>query len=206
MKLLPFGDRAFLAELEDLPQTLAFYARLRKSRPDGVTDLVPAARTVLVRHDPAVLSQPAAREWALRCARTNDGAAAPTSAGRTVVIDVEYAGPDLAEVGKLLGLTPPQVVAFHTGTPWTAAFTGFAPGFAYLVPQGKELDVPRRTSPRTAVPAGSVGLAGGFSGVYPRSSPGGWQLIGTTRAQLWDESSDQPALITPGSTVRFRAV
>src|SRR5690606_38116373 len=99
-------------------------------------------------------------------------------------VDVElaviYDGPDLAEVAELTRLTPEQVVAAHTGTPWRVGFSGFAPGFAYLVGGDPRLQVPRRAEPRTQVPAGSVGLAGEFSGVYPRQSPGGWQLIGCT--------------------------
>ena len=102
-----------------------------------------------------------------------------------------------------------QVVAAHTGTPWRVGFGGFAPGFAYLVGGDSRLEVPRRAEPRTKVPAGSVGLAGEFSGVYPRESPGGWQLIGRTsqsQAALWDVDREQPALLTPGMWVQFRAV
>ena len=99
-----------------------------------------------------------------------------------------------------------QVVAAHTDTPWRVGFGGFAPGFAYLVGGDPRLNVPRRSEPRTKVPVGSVGLAGEFSGVYPRESPGGWQLIGHTDAVLWDVQRDNPALLTPGMWVQFRAV
>ena len=111
---------------------------------------------------------------------------------------VRYDGPDLDEVARLTGLTHAEVVAAHTGTPWRVAFGGFAPGFAYLVGGDPRLHVPRRDRPRPSVPAGSVGLAGEFSGVYPRSSPGGWQLLGTTDAVLWDADRDPPALLAPG--------
>ena len=129
--------------------------------------------------------------------------AAPTPA--PVTIRVRYDGPDLDEVAWLTGLTPDEVVEAHTGTAWRAAFGGFAPGFVYLTGGDPRLRVPRRASPRTAVPPGAVGLADEFSGVYPRESPGGWQLIGRTDARLWDAAADPPALIVPGALVRFEA-
>jgi KipI family sensor histidine kinase inhibitor len=122
------------------------------------------------------------------------------------VIDVVYDGADLADVAALLGMDTDGVVAAHTGTLWRVGFGGFAPGFAYLVDGNPRLAVPRRAEPRTRVPAGSVALAGEFSGVYPRESPGGWQLIGHTSAMLWDVGRPQPALLTPGLWVQFRAV
>ena len=132
---------------------------------------------------------------------SGDGTAAPE--GAVVEVAVHYDGPDLAEVADLTGLTPAEVVDAHTGTPWTVAFGGFAPGFGYLVGGDPRLRVPRREVSRPSVPAGSVGLAGEFSGVYPRPSPGGWQLIGSTDAVLWDVERDPPALLAPGTTVRF---
>jgi KipI family sensor histidine kinase inhibitor len=116
---------------------------------------------------------------------------------------VTYDGPDLDDVTRLTGLSRAEVVAAHTGTPWRVAFGGFAPGFAYLVGGDPRLRVPRRVRPRPSVPAGSVALAGEFSGVYPRSSPGGWQLLGRTDTVLWDVDRDPPALLTPGTIVRF---
>ena len=123
-----------------------------------------------------------------------------------MVIDVVYDGADLTEVAGLTGMAAGEVIAAHTGTPWRVGFGGFAPGFAYLVGGDPRLHVPRRAEPRTRVPAGSVALAGEFSGVYPRESPGGWQLIGRTDAVLWDVERPQPALLTPGMWVRFRAL
>jgi KipI family sensor histidine kinase inhibitor len=114
-----------------------------------------------------------------------------------------YDGPDLAAVAALTGLSEREVVAAHTGMPWRVAFGGFAPGFAYLVGGDPRLQVPRRDEARTTVPAGSVGLAGEFSGVYPRASPGGWQLIGRTDLALWDLDRDPPALLSAGATVVF---
>jgi KipI family sensor histidine kinase inhibitor len=122
-----------------------------------------------------------------------------------VRIPVVYDGPDLADVADLLGFSAEEVVARHTGAPWTVAFTGFAPGFGYLTGGDPVFDVPRRESPRTRVPAGSVGLAGRFSGVYPTDSPGGWQLIGRTGERMWDLDRAEPALLVPGATVTFEA-
>jgi len=116
---------------------------------------------------------------------------------------VRYDGPDLDDVATHLGITRSEVVARHTGQVWTVEFAGFAPGFAYLTGSEGDLEVPRRHSPRTRIPAGSVGLAGPYSGVYPRPSPGGWQLIGRTDVTLWDAERDPPALLTPGRRVRF---
>ena len=131
---------------------------------------------------------------------------APIDQRADVEIDVTYDGADLEEVARLAGITPDEVVAAHTAAPMRVGFGGFAPGFAYLVGGDERLNVPRRADPRTRVPAGSVALAGEFSSVYPRESPGGWQLIGHTDAVMWDIDRDPPALLTPGSWVRFRAI
>ena len=173
-------------------------------KPDGPlddrTDVVPAARTVLVTFEPEVMPPSDVLDWL--SAVTPD--ASPATSGRQVDIEVAYGGADLAGTARLLGTTEADVVSLHSRSRWTAAFAGFAPGFVYLVTDHERLHVPRRATPRTAVPAGSVGLAGEFSGIYPRSSPGGWQLIGTTTAVLWDSARPEPALIRPGDTVRFR--
>ncbi|ROR91397.1 5-oxoprolinase subunit PxpB [Nocardioides aurantiacus] len=122
---------------------------------------------------------------------------------RAVELPVAYDGPDLDEVARLTGLSTSEVVDLHLSTELRVAFCGFAPGFAYLAGLPEVLHVPRRDEPRTRVPAGAVGLAGEFCGVYPRESPGGWQLLGTTRTTLWDPSSAEPALLRPGTAVRF---
>ena len=123
-----------------------------------------------------------------------------------VEIAVVYDGADLDEVGELTGLGRDQVIAAHTGVVWTVAFCGFAPGFAYCISGDDRLQVPRRSEPRTRVPAGAVGLAGEFTGVYPRVSPGGWQLIGRTDATVWDDDRESPALLAAGMRVRFLEV
>lgn len=198
------GTRALLVDLPDLPTAMAWHRRLTDTPLDGQRDVVAAARTVLV-----VLDSPSAVRAAVDLLHTADpvGASGVSTAGpaRTVTVDVVYDGPDLGTVAEQLGTTVDGVVRHHTSTTWTGAFGGFAPGFTYCVGQ----DVPsvaRRETPRTAVPAGAVGLAGEFSAVYPRRSPGGWQLIGTSATPVWDPSADEPAMIRPGDRVEYRAV
>lgn len=189
MRVLPCGDRAVLLDCDSLDEARGWFAAL-----EGRAEVVLGARTVLVRGDPRQCRDLVARS----SPRTVDDVAAPT-----VEIPVTYDGADLADVAALTGLTAADVVAAHTGTPWTVAFGGFAPGFSYLVGGDARLRVPRRPTPRTVVPAGSVGLAAEFSGVYPRESPGGWQLIGRTDVVLWDVDREPPALLVPGTRVRF---
>ncbi|NMH98802.1 5-oxoprolinase subunit B family protein [Pseudonocardia acidicola] len=202
MKVLPCGDAALLIEVGGLPGVLALADAVRAAALPEVLDVVPAARTVLLSTAPGT-DLAAVRRTVL--ALPVDAAPA-ASDGDTVEIEVTYDGPDLAEVGRLTGLGEAGVIEAHTARPWRVAFGGFAPGFGYLSDGDPRLNVPRRDEPRTTVPAGSVGLAGEFSGVYPRSSPGGWQLIGRTEAVLWDLDRDPPALLRPGGRVRFRQV
>ena len=201
VRLLPFGDRAVLAEAASVAEVLALHAALAASRPDGVVDLVPAARTVLVGVDPRILPVAAARAWIERAAGDTAGPAASTAA--VVELPIRYDGEDLSELAALLGVTAEEVAARHAAADWTVAFTGFAPGFGYLVSEEWSFDVPRRSSPRTRVPAGAVGVAGEFTGAYPRQTPGGWQLIGTTTAPLFDPAAETPVLLAPGTRVRF---
>ena len=168
-------------------------------------DIVPASRTVLLELA-GPRDQAPTRQLLTRLQVDPAGTAASDDGHIDVVIDVVYDGADLADVAELTGLDVPGVIEAHTARPWRCGFGGFAPGFAYLVGGDPRLAVPRRSEPRTKVPAGSVGLAGEFSGVYPRQSPGGWQLIGRTDAVLWDVNRPQPALLMPGMRVQFRAV
>ena len=197
----PVGDRAVLVQLGGLNEVLGLYEALREHPLPGQVDLVAAAETILVTAD----SAGAARGFAARLQALDPGDAGASGADTLVEIDVIYDGDDLDEVGDLTGLGRDGVIAAHTGQPWTAVFGGFAPGFAYLVGDGR-LTVARRNSPRRAVPAGSVALADSYSAVYPRVTPGGWQLIGRTEAALWNLDRDQPALVQPGNRVQFRAV
>lgn len=199
MRVLPSGSDALLVELDDLDQVLALYAALYEERPAGVIDIVPAARTVLLVTDPAATDL-AEVGRAVRQMRPRPGRQA---GGELVEIPVTYDGDDLEEVGSLLGCDVDEVVRRHAGEAWTVAFCGFAPGFGYLAGASGGGDVPRRSSPRTTVPPGSVALAGEFSGIYPRASPGGWQLIGRTELVVFDLERDPPALLRPGTPVRF---
>ena len=201
MRLLPSGSTALLVELDGLDDVLALYAALADSPPEGVVDVVPAARTVLLVTDPARTTLAAVAA----AVRTVTPGPAAQGSGDTVELPVHYDGADLADAAELLGLTPGRLVERHTGAPWTVAFCGFAPGFGYLVQPGGQWDVPRRATPRTKVPPGSVALAGEFSGVYPRESPGGWQLIGRTDVAVFDLGRDPAALLRPGTRVRFVA-
>ncbi len=185
-----------LVEVADLDEVLALAEPVRALV--GVVDVVPGERTLLV-----TVAEPA--DLASLRAALGGVVATPAETATTGMIEipVTYDGPDLSDVAALTGLTEQQVVDAHTGTPWRVGFGGFAPGFAYLVDGDPSLDVPRRSEPRPSVPAGAVGLAGLYSGIYPRSSPGGWQVIGRTDVVLVDPAADPPALLRPGMTVRF---
>jgi KipI family sensor histidine kinase inhibitor len=198
--VLPCGDRALLVEVPDGADVGALAAVLEQFPLPGQEELVPAARTVLVRLDRAPTDRDVAALQRLR-----PGSSTQRPAGREVVLDVVFDGPDLEEVTRLTGRDVGALVDVLTATELTVAFGGFAPGFAYLTGLPPDLHLPRRATPRTRVPAGAVGLAGPYAGVYPRASPGGWQLVGRTHAVLFDVDRDPPALLSPGTSVRFRA-
>jgi KipI family sensor histidine kinase inhibitor len=190
------GRDSLLVEVEDAVSALAVYdeARRRKVR---ASDVVPAARTVLFEGVPDVSTLAGDLEhW--------QTTAAPAT-GSEVEVPTTYDGADLSTVAELWGVSPDEVVETHTSTEFVVAFCGFAPGFAYCTGLPDELAVPRLESPRSRVPAGSVGLAGAYTGVYPSPSPGGWQLIGRTDLPLWEVDRDPPALLVPGTRVRFVA-
>lgn len=197
MRILPAGDQALLVELDDLDHVLGYYAALLADRPPNTVDIVPAARTVLVTTTGSldILNRHLLKVQPLTTAR---------SVGDLLEVPVVYDGEDLQDVAELLGCTTTEVVQRHTGEEWTVAFCGFAPGFGYLTGTA-DWNIPRRSSPRTKVPVGAVGLAGEFSGVYPRESPGGWQLIGRTDLKIFDQQRDPAALFHPGRRVRFVA-
>ncbi|WP_341956318.1 urea amidolyase family protein [Microbacterium sp. LWH13-1.2] len=197
MRILTASDHALLVEAADLDEAMRL--NLAWDAVHGVVERIPGARTVLVRFDPLAVS---AAELAHALAATEiDTAHLPTTG--EVTVPVRYDGEDLDEAASLLGVSAAELVNRHLAADWKVAFSGFAPGFGYVVGSDPLFDVPRRSSPRTRVPAGSVALAGQFTGVYPRESPGGWQLIGRTDAVMWDIDRDPPALLSPGTTVRF---
>jgi KipI family sensor histidine kinase inhibitor len=198
VRLLPYGDRAVLLEVDDLAAARGLHTALTELALPGVVDLVPAARTVLVVLDeatPVSSVQSALEHVTPRPVEQTD---APL-----VEIPVTYDGEDLDEVARLTGLSTAEVIDGHSASELVAAFGGFAPGFAYLAGLDPRLHVPRRETPRTRVPAGSVAIAGEWAAVYPRSSPGGWRLLGRTDVVLFDPERAPPALLQPGTRVRF---
>lgn len=199
--LLPYGRAAVLLETDDSVAALGLQRAVVAAGLAGVVEAVPAARTVLVSFTDA-----AARSAAEPVLRGLVPVVAKGEQPRVVEVPTRYDGPDLDEVAELTGLSREAVVAAHTASTYRVDFIGFAPGFAYLSGVAPELQVPRRATPRTAVPPGSVALAGDLTAVYPRSSPGGWQLIGSTDLVTWDLSAEDPALFHPGDEVRFVAV
>jgi KipI family sensor histidine kinase inhibitor len=203
MRLLPSGDRALIAEFDSLGLVRAAHELWVAEAPAGIVELVPAARTVLVRIEPRVLGLGAAEQWLTAHAPS---APAGDGDGPLVEIAVTYDGDDLAVVAETWGCSLEAVATRHAATPWVCAFIGFAPGFGYLVPAPGAAalpPVPRRATSRPLIAAGSLGLAAEYSAVYPHASPGGWQLIGHTDAELWSLDRDSTALLAPGTRVRF---
>jgi len=196
MEFLPVGHDALLVEVDDAAAALSLALWARGQRV-AAGEVVPAARTVLFDGvgDRAALVD--------RLAGWRPGPAAVE--GDLVEIPVVYDGADLAAVAQAWRCTVDDVVERHVATEFTASFCGFAPGFSYLAGLPEAWAVRRLTEPRTRVPAGSVALADTWCGIYPTSSPGGWRLLGRTDARLWDVARDDPALLPPGTRVRFVA-
>ncbi len=200
MRILSYGDRALLVELDDGEQALALVAALRHDHAPEIADLVPAARTVLVVAAEGASVSSVRRVVESTVPRPVDPA---TDVTEVIKVPVVYDGADLDDVAELIGLSRAEVVAAHTGQVWRVAFGGFAPGFGYLVGEDDRLRVPRRDTSRTSVPAGAVALADEYAGIYPRESPGGWQLIGHTDLAMFDLARDPAALLRPDVRVRF---
>lgn len=197
VRIIPAGPRAALVEVADAAAAMSL-AQWARTGAVGAVEIVPAARTVLFDglppdHDLSVTLA----DWAPD---------ASVASARDVVVPVVYDGPDLTFVASLWGVSEDEVVARHTALSFESAFCGFAPGFAYLTGLPSKWAVPRLDSPRDRVPPGSVGLADTWCGVYPTASPGGWRLLGRTDAPLWDLARDEPALLAPGTRVRFEVV
>jgi KipI family sensor histidine kinase inhibitor len=195
MRLLPCGPGAVLAEYDTLAEVMAVDSALRDSDLSGIDDVIPAARTVLVAYHNV---DRAALERLLIPAPS-----APRPQGPIVEIPVVYDGVDLDEVASATGLSTDEVVATHSSVVYSAAFLGFTPGWAYLVGLPAQLHLPRRSTPRTSITAGSVAIANEFTGVYPTVSPGGWHLLGHTTERMFDVDRDKPALVMAGDRVRF---
>jgi KipI family sensor histidine kinase inhibitor len=197
------GEAGLLLELADTGAVAALYRRLLAERAAGalgeVAEIVPAARTVLLDGvaDPRGVARKVA-SWTLSVGELAEGP--------LVEVPTVYDGADLAEVAGFWGVSVAEAVELHSAIEYRVAFCGFLPGFGYLTGLPERLHVPRRATPRAVVPAGSVALAGPYTGVYPRSSPGGWQLVGRTEAVLWDARREPAALLEPGARVRFVVV
>jgi KipI family sensor histidine kinase inhibitor len=199
MRVLPSGTTAVLFEFDELDEVVALHAALVDNPPEGLVDMVPAARTLLVVIDPAATSLSRVTDAVRGTSPGRDR----RGSGELLEVPVTYDGEDLEEAAQLLGCGKAELVRRHTADEWTVAFCGFAPGFGYLTTKAWQVEMPRRSSPRTSVPRGSVALAGEFSGIYPRESPGGWQLIGRTQVAVFDPSREPAALLRPGVRVRF---
>jgi KipI family sensor histidine kinase inhibitor len=206
VRILPYGADAALVEVSSLDAVGAVRATLLSAAESGellgLVELVPGARTVLAAFVPGSVGLGALPALL----RDVEPTARPPVQPREVTLRVRYDGPDLDLVAETAGLSTEDVVELHTGAEYTVAFCGFAPGFGYLTGLAEPLRQPRLDSPRSSVPAGSVGVAGEFTAAYPRSSPGGWRLIGRTDATLFDQRAERPSLLTPGDVVRFEAV
>lgn len=202
MRFMRCGDVGVLVGLATLEDVLSLHADLEARPVHGMVDLVPALETLLVKFDPRI----ATPELVCQDIRTRSPEEARRETGKVLTVPVRYDGEDLAAVSSLLGISVAETVRRHTDQVWTVAFAGFSPGFGYLVGDVGGLEVARRASPRTRVPAGAVALAGEFTGVYPRESPGGWQIVGHTTLKAWDLDRDPPALLSPGTRVSFASV
>lgn len=203
MRFLPAGHDGLLVEVDDVSQVLALRARIEEERAAGrlagVREVVPAARTVLLLLDPDPMTAARVRAHvaALPLATTH------TASSEVVEVPVRYDGPDLDDVCHQFGASREGLIRWHAATPWQVAFTGFAPGFGYLVRPDHRTPVPRLAEPRTTVPAGAVAVADLFTGIYPLATPGGWRIIGHTDLVLFDLAADPPARLHPGCAVRF---
>lgn len=199
MRARRVGQHGLLVECADVAEVEATYAALR-DRADrlGATDIVPAARTVLLDGLPDVEAAAA-----LVAGLEPGPSVAGPSGTTTVEVPVSYDGPDLEDVARQWGVEPADVARIHRETEFTVAFCGFAPGFAYCTGLPEHLVVRRRDEPRSRVPAGAVAVAGEFTSIYPTASPGGWQLIGHTDVPVWRPGESRPALLEPGTRVRF---
>ncbi|MFD8499402.1 5-oxoprolinase subunit PxpB [Amycolatopsis sp. NPDC059657] len=200
MRWRRYGEHGALIEFDSLEQAMAARATVEAARPSDVVELVPGARSLLVE------ARPGSRALDEVRALIDDLTGPPSTEAREITIDVVYDGEDLELVARDAGISEQDVVELHTGAEYTVAFTGFAPGFGYLTGLPEPLRQSRLDTSRTRVPAGSVGVAGEFTGIYPRESPGGWRLIGRSAAVLFDQHAGRPALLAPGDRVRFRSV
>jgi inhibitor of KinA len=209
----PMGDRSFLVELGDTlsPEVnrcvQQLMLQLRQARLAGVRELAPGYRSLLVVFDPLTIAPAELKERITQIAAQNGSDDLPKA--KLITIPVFYGGdygPDLEGVAGLLGIAPDDVIRLHTETIYRVYMIGFTPGYPYMGELPADLAVPRRSTPRTRVPKGSVGIAQRQTGIYPVLSPGGWQIIGWTPIELFDPTRQPPSLLEMGDRVKFEAV
>ncbi len=207
--LKPFGVAALLIELAEhpdaqLPQRIAgLGARIRQAFGMAVTDLVAGWTSLLVHYDPLQLTLAELQAGLAPLLADWPGASGGQLEGRLHEVPTLYAGPDLAEVAQRCGLSEDDVIARHSGRDYQVGAIGFMPGFAFLGELDERLALPRRSTPRTSVPAGSLAIAERQTAVYPQASPGGWNLIGRCLWRVFDARAEPPCLLAPGDRVRF---
>lgn len=213
IRAVPLGDSALtltLGEGIDAKLNLRVHhlaARLAAAPLAGIRELTPAYNSLLIHYDPLLLSYAQVETWVLQHAAPEEETAAQPA--RCVEIPTRYGGeygPDLEFVARHNGLTPAEVIQIHTAAEYTVYLMGFTPGFPYLGGMDERIAAPRLASPRTSIPAGSVGIAGQQTGIYPLASPGGWQLIGRTAIPLFNPHAEAPCLLSPGDHLRFVAI
>ena len=203
--IVRFGESALLVDLGDTQTPRSVAASLEAEPLDGVAEVVPGLRSVLVELER--YADPAAIRAAIEGRAAERTMMAVEGRGRTIpVVYGGDRGPDLAEVAELCGLPPDEVVERHAATVYDVLFDGFAPGFAYLGHLPHALRVQRLSTPRTRTPAGSVAVAGAMTGVYPAELPGGWRVIGATPVTLFEPARRPPAYLVPGDRVRFEPI
>lgn len=212
-RLLPAGDKALSVELGDSisaetnRKVRDLLLAIESQEIPGVIDLVPSYRSLLVYYDPMRVTLPQLERRLSDLEQNLDQAA--VHAPKLVEIPALYGGecgPDLAHVAEHNGLTPEEVVQIHSGADYLVYMMGFTPGFPYLGGMSERIATPRLQTPRTVIPAGSVGIAEQQTGVYPIESPGGWQLIGRTPVQLFDPHQDPPVVVEAGDFIRFAPI
>lgn len=201
MKVRAVGEGALLVETAGPAEAQALRRALLKRDIPGLKELIPGQDSLLIAVDPLRTDMEA-----LAAGLPEPGALGATPAPHRHEFGVRYGGEDLQPVARMLDLEPAELVRRHTAVEYTVAFLGFAPGFAYLTGLDEVLKLPRRADPRTRVPAGSVAVADGYTGIYPRATPGGWHILGRCEALLFDPARTMPALLSPGDLVRFKAL
>ncbi|SDB94244.1 5-oxoprolinase subunit B/C family protein [Acinetobacter boissieri] len=201
MRFLSVSLDSFLIEFHDLLETTHFFRHLQRNNHSAIVDMIPAEKTILIQFSVFKTTQKQLISWLSQQHIQHEH----TVQGTEVIIAANYEGEDLAQVAELLGVTTQEVIKRHTQHVWKVAFIGFAPGFGYLNCEQRPFgSIPRLSTPRKRIVAGAVALAGEYTGVYPKDSPGGWQLIGHTAETMWDIHRDPPALLLPGNSIVFK--